>query len=140
MIQVVKVFQLIQVVRMVGVIRVVGWSRWSSHPLVQVIHVVQVVFLAKGTTSRKLVFLISDRKKGTSKLTKMAILRKKGTLGNQWQSLINSPRNLYFYGYQHRQSDDTSDDKSTYKTSDRSSYKRGGKNLYKHCGKSCEEK
>ena len=47
-----------------------------------------VVFLAKGTTSRTLVFLISD-KKGTSKLTKMAILRKKGTLGNQWQSLIN---------------------------------------------------
>ena len=37
-----------------------------------------MVFLAKGTTSRTLVFLISDRKKGTSKLTKMAILRKKG--------------------------------------------------------------
>ena len=50
-----------------------------------------VVFLAKGTTSRTLVFLISD-KKGTSKLTKMAILRKKGTLGSQWQSLINNRR------------------------------------------------
>ena len=49
-----------------------------------------VVFLAKGTTSRTLVFLISDKKKRTSKLTKMAILRKKGTLGSQWQSLINS--------------------------------------------------
>ena len=48
-----------------------------------------VVFLAKGTTSRTLVFLISD-KKGTSKSTKIAILRKKGTLGSQWQSLINS--------------------------------------------------
>ena len=42
-----------------------------------------------------LVFLISD-KKGTSKLTKMAILRKKGTLGSQWQSLINS-RNWKLY-------------------------------------------
>ena len=50
-----------------------------------------VVFLAKGTKSRTLVFLISDKKKGTSKLTKMAILRKKGTFGSQWQSLINSP-------------------------------------------------
>ena len=49
-----------------------------------------VVFLAKGTKSRTLVFLISDKKKGTSKLTKMAILRKKGTSGSQWQSLINS--------------------------------------------------
>ena len=49
-----------------------------------------VVFLAKGTTSRTLVFLILD-KKGTSKFTKMAILRKKGTLGSQRQSLINSP-------------------------------------------------
>ena len=47
-------------------------------------------FLAKGTTSRTLVFLISDKKKGTSRLTKLAILRKKGTLGSQWQSLINS--------------------------------------------------
>ena len=45
--------------------------------------------MAKGTTSRTLFFFISD-KKGTSKLTKMAILRKKGTLGSQWQSLINS--------------------------------------------------
>ena len=53
-----------------------------------------VVFLAKGTTSRTLVFLISD-KKGTFKLTKMAILRKKGTLGNQWQSLINSQTRLH---------------------------------------------
>ena len=36
-------------------------------------------------------FFLFQIKKGTSKLTKMAILRKKGTLGNQWQSLINSP-------------------------------------------------
>ena len=36
-----------------------------------------VVSLAKGTTSRTLFFLISD-KKGTSKLTKKIILRKKG--------------------------------------------------------------
>ena len=35
-------------------------------------------------------FFLFQIKKGTSKLTKMAILRKKGTLGNQWQSLINS--------------------------------------------------
>ena len=49
-----------------------------------------VVFLAKGSTSHALVFLISD-KKGTSKLTQMAVLRKKGTLRSQWQSLINSP-------------------------------------------------
>ena len=35
-------------------------------------------------------FFLFQIKKGTSKLTKMAILRKKGTLGSQWQSLINS--------------------------------------------------
>ena len=35
-------------------------------------------------------FFLFQIKKGTSKLIKMAILRKKGTLGNQWQSLINS--------------------------------------------------
>ena len=58
-----------------------------------------VVFLAKGTKSRTLVFLISDKKKGTSKLTKMAILRKKGTLGSQWQSLIN---NLQFCNAQYQ--------------------------------------
>jgi len=35
-------------------------------------------------------FFLFQIKEGTSKLTKMAILRKKGTLGSQWQSLINS--------------------------------------------------
>ena len=35
-------------------------------------------------------FFLFQIKKGTSELTKMAILRKKGTLGSQWQSLINS--------------------------------------------------
>ena len=35
-------------------------------------------------------FFLFQIKKGTAKSTKMAILRKKGTLGNQWQSLINS--------------------------------------------------
>ena len=36
-------------------------------------------------------FFLFQIKKGTSRLTNMAILRKKGTLGSQWQSLINSP-------------------------------------------------
>ena len=45
-------------------------------------------------------FFLFQIKKGTSKLTKMAILRKKGTLGNQWQSLINSRCAVQLVHYQ----------------------------------------
>ena len=48
-----------------------------------------VVFLAKGTKSRTLVFLISDKKRNLQ-INKNGHFEKKGTLGSQWQSLINS--------------------------------------------------
>ena len=48
-------------------------------------------------------FFLFQIKKGTSKLTKMAVLRKKGTLGNQWQCLISSRFDVIEFG---RRTDD----------------------------------
>ena len=54
-----------------------GWYSWQKEPLAA--HW----------------FFLFQIKKGTSKLTKIAILRKKGTIGSQWQSLINSRTFIY---------------------------------------------